>query len=66
MMIFSKDIEIARSSPAIIASYSTSLLEAVKSKPMACSIISPIEIQVAAPVWLLFVAKRHPHSEFIS
>ena len=30
------------SSPAIIASYSASLLEAGKSKRMACSIISPV------------------------
>ena len=42
MIIFLKDTEIARSIPAMIASYSTSLLEEGKSKRMACSIISPV------------------------
>ena len=42
MMIFSEDTEIARSIPTIIASYSASLLEAGKSKCMACFIISPV------------------------
>ena len=40
MIIFSEDMEIARSIPAMIASYLASLLEARKSKRMACSIIS--------------------------
>ena len=40
MMIFSKNTKIVRSIPAMIASYSTSLLEAGKSKLMVCSIIS--------------------------
>ena len=44
MMIFSKDTEIARSIPAMIASYSASLLEAGKSKCIACSIIFPLEL----------------------
>ena len=42
MIIFSKDTKIARSTPAVIASYSALLLEAGKSKRMACSIISPV------------------------
>ena len=42
MIIFSEDTEITRSIPAVIASYSASLLEAGKSKRMACSIISPV------------------------
>ena len=42
MIIFSEDTEIARSIPTMIASYSASLLEARKSKHMACSIISPV------------------------
>ena len=42
MIILSKDTEIARSTPARIASYSASLLEAGKSKCMACFIISPV------------------------
>ena len=41
MMIFSEDTEIVWLSSAIIASYSTSLLEVGKSKHMACSIFSP-------------------------
>ena len=40
MMIFSKDMAIARSILPMIASYSASLLEVGKSKLMACSIIS--------------------------
>ena len=50
MMIFSKDTEIVRSSLAIIASYSVSLLEARKSKHMACSIISPIGASSYNPI----------------
>ena len=42
MMIFSKDTDIARSSPAMIASYSASLLEVEKFRLMACSITSLI------------------------
>ena len=42
MMIFYEDTEIARSSPAMIASYSASLLEAKKSRRMACSMTSPV------------------------
>ena len=41
MMIFSKDTEIERSISAMIALYSTSLLEEGKSKRRAYSIISP-------------------------
>ena len=40
MMIFSEDTKITRSSPAMIASYSASLLEAEKFKRMACSMTS--------------------------
>ena len=49
MMIFSEDMEIARSSPAIIASYSTSLLEARKSKRTAYSITSPVRALSCSP-----------------
>ena len=49
MMILSKDTEITRPSPSIIASYSTSLLEAGKSKRMACSIISPVRASSCSP-----------------
>ena len=62
MMIFSEDTEIARSSSAIIALYLASLLEAGKSKRMACSIISWSGLQVAAPVRLPLAVKHHPHS----
>ena len=40
MMIFSKDMKIARSSPAMIASYSASLLKARKFRCMTCFVIS--------------------------
>ena len=49
MMIFSKDMEVARSSRAMITSYWASLLEAGKSKCMACSIISPIKALSCSP-----------------
>ena len=49
MMIFSKDTKIGRSSLAIIASYSASLLEVGKSKRMACSIISPVGASSCSP-----------------
>ena len=62
MMIFSKDTEIARSSLAIIASFLASLLEARKSKCMACSIISSIGASSCRPNPALFFAKHHPHS----
>ena len=42
MMIFSKDTEIARTIPAMIASHSALLLEEGKSNCMTCSIISPV------------------------
>ena len=42
MMIFSEDTNISRSSPAMIASYSASLLEVGKLKNMACSMTSPV------------------------
>ena len=42
MMIFSEDIDVARSILAMIASYTISLLEAGKSRRMACSILSPV------------------------
>ena len=44
MIIFSNDTEISRSIPAMIASYSASLLEAGKSKRIICSIISPVRL----------------------
>ena len=49
MMIFYEDTEIARSIPAMIASYLALLLEAGKSKLIACSIISPIEAKSCSP-----------------
>ena len=49
MMIFSEDTKIARSIPIIIASYSASLLEAGKSKRMACSIISMVGALSCSP-----------------
>ena len=49
MTIFSKDTEIARSSPAIIASYSASLLEEGKSKCMAYSITYPVGASSCSP-----------------
>ena len=42
MMIFSKNTEIASSSPAMITAYSASLLEAGKFNHMACSMTSPV------------------------
>ena len=42
MMIFSEDTKITRSSLAIIASYSDSLLEVGKSRYMASSMTSPV------------------------
>ena len=42
MLIFYEAMKIARLIPAMIASYSASLLEARKSKRMACFIISPV------------------------
>ena len=42
MMIFSEDTKIARSILARIASYLASLLDAGKSKYIACSILSPV------------------------
>ena len=50
MMIFSEDTEIARSILAMIASYSTSLLEAGKYKCMAYTIISPVEALSYSPI----------------
>ena len=49
MMILSKDKEIARLSLAIISSYSASLLEARKSKRMACYIISLVGASSCSP-----------------
>ena len=42
MMKFSKDMEIARSVPARIASYFASLLDTGKSNRIACSILSSV------------------------
>ena len=66
MIIFFEDMEIVKSIPAMIASYLASLLEAGKSKRMACSIISPIGALSCNPRQLLSVMKRHPHSESTS
>ena len=49
MIIFSEDTEIVRSIPAMIASYSASLLEAGKSKRMACFIISSVGALICSP-----------------
>ena len=49
MMIFSVDTEIARSSSAMIASYSASLLEAGKFKHMACSMTSHVGALSCSP-----------------
>ena len=42
MAIFYEDTNVVRSIPARIASYSVSLLDAMKSNSMACCIISPV------------------------
>ena len=42
MQFFSKDTEIARSSLAMMASYSALLLEAKKFRRMTCSMTSPV------------------------
>ena len=49
MMIFFEDTNAARSIQARIASYSVSLLDAEKSKRMACSIFSPIRALSCKP-----------------
>ena len=49
MIIFSEDTEIERLIPAMMASYSASLLEVEKSKCMACSIISPVKALSCSP-----------------
>ena len=49
MITLSKETEIPRSIPTRISSYSASLLEARKSKRMACSIISPIGALSCSP-----------------
>ena len=43
MQIFSMDIEIARSSLAMMASYSPSLLEVEKLRHMTCSMTSSVD-----------------------
>ena len=49
MMIFYEKTKIARLIPAMITLYSASLLEAGKSKRMACSIISPVRALTCSP-----------------
>ena len=49
MMIFSEDTEVARSIPARMASYSTSLLDAGKSNRISCYIISPVRALSCKP-----------------
>ena len=55
MMSFSQDTNLARLTPARIASYSVSLLDAGKSIRMACSILSPVGAlsykPISALVW---------------
>ena len=55
MMSFSKDTDFARSTPAKIASYLVSLLDAGKPNNMTCSILSPVRALsyklTPAPVW---------------
>ena len=49
MTIFSEDTEIVRFIPAMIASYSDSLLDARKSNRIACYILSSIEALSCKP-----------------
>ena len=49
MMIFSKDTEIARLSPIMMASYSASLLEAEKLRRIACSMTSSVGALSCSP-----------------
>ena len=49
MMIFLEDMEITRSSPDMIASYSASLLKEKKFICMACSLASPVEDLSCSP-----------------
>ena len=49
----------ASSRPAIMASYSDSLLEALKPKRTACSILSSVGEVNCRPMWLLIVWKPH-------
>ena len=49
MMIFFEDTEISMSSPAMIASYSASLLEAGIFRRMACSMTSPVGALSCSP-----------------
>ena len=62
MIVLSKDTEIARSTPARIASYSALLLEEGKSKRMACFIISPVWALSCSPSPSLIC--REPPSTF--
>ena len=66
MMIFSKDMEITRSSLTIIASYSASLLEAGNLNIWHVLLFLQLGLQVTALVRLSFVAKHNPHSGFTS
>ena len=56
MMSFFKDANFARSTPARIASYLVSLLDAGKYSRMACYIISPVGALscklTPTPIWL--------------
>ena len=61
MMIFSEDMEIARSTLARIASYSTSLLDVGKSNRIAYSILSPVGALSSSLHRLPFTGKCHPH-----
>ena len=49
MIFFSEDTENARSSPAMIASYSDLLLEAKKFRRMACSMTSSVGTLSCSP-----------------
>ena len=61
MMIFSKDMDIERSISARIASYSASLLDAVKSNLITCSILSPVGALSYKPTPATFFWEHHPH-----
>ena len=60
----------ASSSPAIMASYSDSLLEALKPKRIACSILSPVgEVNcrpMPAPDCLEALSTQRVHQPFLS
>ena len=66
MMIFSEDTEIAKLSPAMISSYSASLLEAEKFRRMACSMTSPVRALSCNLRPVPVCCEAPSHSEFTS